>query len=62
MQATAERNGVTWFAASAGMKPDSELVRIEPAELERLREAAAYASFARPILEGLGKDNPLEEI
>ena len=31
-------------------------------ELARLREAAAYASFARPILEKLGDKNPLADI
>lgn len=40
----------------------AKMAMVDPAELARLREAAAYASFARPILEGLGKDNPLSEL
>lgn len=38
------------------------LIAISRKELRRLREAAAYASFARPILEKLGDKNPLQEI
>jgi hypothetical protein len=38
------------------------LIAISRKELRRLREAAAYASFARPILEKLGDKNPLADI
>ena len=40
----------------------ARLVTISEGELACLREAAAYASFARPILEGLGDRNPLSEL
>lgn len=38
------------------------MIAISRKELRRLREAAAYASFVRPILEKLGDKNPLQEI
>ena len=43
-------------------QPSKAGVVISRRELRRLREAAAYASFARPILEKLGDKNPLAEI
>jgi hypothetical protein len=49
-------------AACESVPLGAPVVVVLEAEHVRLREAAAYASFARPLLEKLGDKNPLAEI
>jgi hypothetical protein len=62
--ALTERTGISVHRVEkpAAEAKASRTVHIELGELARLQEAAAYAAFARPILEKLGDKNPLADI